>query len=107
MSQKEVLRGIMSNILKLFCEGKSWASYKPFSPAKLTIVISGSADGTNRPWRVKNGTEMCVFNCGVDIFYVTISRDKGTIIALGDKFLARKLIKLQVVRTMIKKIVSS
>ncbi|KAH3801715.1 hypothetical protein DPMN_155376 [Dreissena polymorpha] len=50
---------------------------------------------------------MCVFNCGVDIFYVTISRDKGTIIALGDKFLARKLIKLQVVRTMIKKIVSS
>ncbi|XP_052814372.1 uncharacterized protein LOC128241470 isoform X5 [Mya arenaria] len=71
------------------------------------IAVSGSADGTIRLWRVKNGTEMCVFNCGVDIFDVTMSRDKGTIVALGDKYGARKLIMLQVVRTKIKKIVSS
>lgn len=71
------------------------------------IVVSGSADGTIRLWRMKNGTEMCVFNCGVDIFNVNMSRDKGTIVALGDKFGARKLIMLQVVRTKIKKIVSS
>ncbi|XP_053386148.1 uncharacterized protein LOC123539409 isoform X3 [Mercenaria mercenaria] len=71
------------------------------------IVVSGSADGTIRLWRMKNGTEMCTFNCGVDIFYVTMSRDKGTIVALGDKYGARKLIMLQVVRTKIKKIVSS
>ncbi|KAH3783419.1 hypothetical protein DPMN_161356 [Dreissena polymorpha] len=38
-SQKEVLRVTMSNILKLFCEGKSWASYKPFYPAKLTVLV--------------------------------------------------------------------
>jgi len=56
---------------------------------------------------MKNGTEMCVFNCGVDIFNVNMSHDKGTIVALGDKFGARKLIMLQVVRTKIKKIVSS
>ncbi|KAH3775739.1 hypothetical protein DPMN_177145 [Dreissena polymorpha] len=37
-SQKEVLRVIMSNILKLFCQGKSWESYKPFYPAKLTVL---------------------------------------------------------------------
>lgn len=71
------------------------------------IVVSGSSDGTIRLWRMKNGTEMCVFNCGVDIFFVTMSPDKGTIVALGDKFGARKLIMLQVVRTKIKKIVSS
>ena len=71
------------------------------------IIVSGSSDGTIRLWRMKNGTEMCVFNCGVDIFHVTMSRDKGTIVALGDKFGARKLIMLQVVRTKIKKIVSS
>lgn len=71
------------------------------------IVVSGSSDGTIRLWRMKNGTEMCVFNCGVDIFFVTMSHDKGTIVALGDKYGARKLIMLQVVRTKIKKIVSS
>ena len=36
-----------------------------------------------------------------------MSRDKGTIVALGDKFGTRKLIMLQVVRTKIKKIISS
>ncbi|WAR10900.1 PKWA-like protein [Mya arenaria] len=71
------------------------------------IAVSGSADGTIRLWHVKNGTETCVFNCGVDIFYVTMSRDKGTIVALGDKYGARKLIMLQVVRSKIKMIVSS
>ncbi|KAH3752072.1 hypothetical protein DPMN_186682 [Dreissena polymorpha] len=64
-------------------------------------------DGTIRLWLAKNGTEMCVFNCGVDIFYVTMSLDKDTIVAIGDQFLARKLIMLQVVRTKIKKNVSS
>ncbi|KAH3783411.1 hypothetical protein DPMN_161348 [Dreissena polymorpha] len=24
---------------KLFCQGKSWASYKPFYPAKLTVLV--------------------------------------------------------------------
>ncbi|KAH3875690.1 hypothetical protein DPMN_038964 [Dreissena polymorpha] len=38
-SQTEVLRVIMSNILKLFCQGKSWTSYKPFYPAKLTVLV--------------------------------------------------------------------
>ncbi|KAH3851968.1 hypothetical protein DPMN_094456 [Dreissena polymorpha] len=38
-SQKEVLRVIMSNILKLFCQGKSWTSHKPFYPAKLTVLV--------------------------------------------------------------------
>jgi len=71
------------------------------------IAVSGSSDGTIRLWRMKNGSEMCVFQCGVDIFYVTMSRDKGTIVALGDMHGARKLIMLQVVRTKIKKIVSS
>ncbi|KAH3883097.1 hypothetical protein DPMN_007047 [Dreissena polymorpha] len=38
-SQKEVKRVIMSNILKLFCQGKSWTSYKSFYPAKLTVLV--------------------------------------------------------------------
>ena len=41
----------------------------------------------------------CVFQCGFDIFYVTMSRDKDTVVAIGDMHGAQKLIMLQVVRT--------
>ncbi|XP_052079469.1 uncharacterized protein LOC127717737 isoform X2 [Mytilus californianus] len=67
------------------------------------IIVSGSKDGTIRLWRTKNGSEICAFNTGVDVFNVTMSQDKGTIVALGDKFGARKLIMLQVVRTKIRR----
>ena len=65
--------------------------------------MSGSRDGTIRLWRLRNGQEICAFNAGVDVFYITMSRDKGTIVALGDKFGARKLIMLQVVRSKVKR----
>jgi hypothetical protein len=71
------------------------------------IVVSGSRDRTIRLWRLKTGTEICSFNAGVDIFHVTMSRDKATIVALGDKTGARKLIMLQVVRTKVRRQVSS
>ncbi|XP_055869522.1 uncharacterized protein LOC106070898 isoform X3 [Biomphalaria glabrata] len=67
------------------------------------IVVSGSRDGTIRLWRLKSGQEICAFNAGVDVFYITMSQDKGTIVALGDKFGARKLIMLQVVRSKVKR----
>lgn len=56
---------------------------------------------------MKNGSEICAFSTAVDVFYVTMSHDKGTIVALGDKFGARKLIMLQVVRTKIRRTVTS
>lgn len=56
---------------------------------------------------MKNGMEICAFSTGVDIFHATMSHDKGTIVALGDKFGARKLIMLQVVRTKIRRQISS
>lgn len=71
------------------------------------IVVSGSRDGSIRLWRLKSGSEICTFKTGVDVFYVTMSHDKGTIVALGDKFGARKLIMLQVVRTKIRRQISS
>ncbi|XP_076459006.1 uncharacterized protein LOC143292527 isoform X2 [Babylonia areolata] len=71
------------------------------------IIVSGSRDKTIRLWRLKNGSEICNFNAGVDIFHVTMSRDKSTIVALGDKTGARKLIMLQVVRTKVRRQVSS
>ncbi|KAL5005761.1 hypothetical protein ScPMuIL_016919 [Solemya velum] len=71
------------------------------------IVVSGSRDGTIRLWRTKNGQEICLFKTGVDIFFVTMSHDKSTIVALGDKFGARKLIMLQVVRTKIRRQLSA
>ncbi|CAL1547650.1 unnamed protein product [Lymnaea stagnalis] len=67
------------------------------------IVVSGSRDITIRLWRLKTGQEICAFNAGVDVFYITMSKDKGTIVALGDKFGARKLIMLQVVRSKVKR----
>lgn len=65
--------------------------------------MSGSRDGTIRLWQLRNGKEVCSFNAGVDVFYITMSHDKETIVALGDKFGARKLIMLQVVRTKVKR----
>ncbi|KAH3752076.1 hypothetical protein DPMN_186686 [Dreissena polymorpha] len=47
------------------------------------IVVSGYAEGMIRLWRVKNGTEISVFNCGVDILYVTMSRDKAPSLPLA------------------------
>lgn len=69
--------------------------------------MSGSRDKTIRLWRLKSGSEICSFNAGVDIFHVTMSRDKSTIVALGDKLGARKLIMLQVVRTKVRRQISS
>lgn len=71
------------------------------------IVVSGGKDASIRLWRMKNGSEICAFSTAVDVFYVTMSHDKGTIVALGDKFGARKLIMLQVVRTKIRRTVTS
>ncbi|KAK6166927.1 hypothetical protein SNE40_023527 [Patella caerulea] len=67
------------------------------------IVVSGSRDGTIRLWQLRNGKQICSFNAGVDVFYITMSQDKSTIVALGDKFGARKLIMLQVVRTKVRR----
>ncbi|KAH3873655.1 hypothetical protein DPMN_036892 [Dreissena polymorpha] len=39
-SQSAVLRVIMGNILKLFCQGKSWASHTPFYRSTLTVFVS-------------------------------------------------------------------
>ncbi|XP_056012893.1 uncharacterized protein LOC125678424 isoform X7 [Ostrea edulis] len=71
------------------------------------IVVSGGKDASIRLWRMKNGSEICAFSTAVDVFYVTMSHDKGTIVALGDKFGARKLIMLQVVRTKIRRTVTT
>ena len=67
------------------------------------IVVSGSRDGNIRLWKLRTAQEICAFNAGVDVFYITMSQDKGTIVALGDKFGARKLIMLQVVRSKVKR----
>ncbi|OWF43128.1 uncharacterized protein LOC110460116 [Mizuhopecten yessoensis] len=67
------------------------------------IVVSGSRDGSIRLWRLEDGSEICAFATGIDVFYVTMSHDRGTIVALGDKYSARKLIMLQVVHTKIRK----
>ncbi|XP_033728353.1 uncharacterized protein LOC117317613 [Pecten maximus] len=71
------------------------------------IVVSGSRDGSIRLWRLEDGSEICAFSTGIDVFYVTMSHDRGTIVALGDKYSARKLIMLQVVHTKIRKAVVS
>ena len=71
------------------------------------VVVSGSRDGTIRLWRLRRGAEICAYPTGVDIFFVTMSHDKGTIVALGDKFGSRKLIMLQVVRTRTRRLLSA
>lgn len=37
------------------------------------------------------------FNATMDIFHARFSKDKKTVVALGDKFGARKLIMLQII----------
>ena len=49
-------------------------------------------------WRVADGTAVAAIDAGVDVFRVLISNNKKTVVALADKFAARKLIMLQVVR---------
>ncbi|XP_069108101.1 uncharacterized protein [Argopecten irradians] len=71
------------------------------------IVVSGSRDGSIRLWRLEDGSEICAFSTGIDVFFVTMSQDRGTIVALGDKYSARKLIMLQVVHTKIRKAIVS
>lgn len=66
------------------------------------MIGSGSRDGTIRLWRLQQGTQICSFNVGVDIFSVQMSPDKRTIISLADRFGARKLIMLQIVHTKVK-----
>ena len=49
-------------------------------------------------WRVADGTAVAAIDAGVDVFRVLISNNKKTVVALADKFGARKLIMLQVRR---------
>lgn len=58
-------------------------------------------------WRMSDGTAVAAIDAGVDIFRVLISNNKKTVVALADKFAARKLIMLQVMRTKTKSISSS
>jgi len=58
-------------------------------------------------WRVADGTPVAAIDAGVDVFRVLISNNKKTVVALGDKFAARKLIMLQVVRRKTKTSTSS
>uniref|UniRef100_A0A0L8FK86 Uncharacterized protein n=2 Tax=Octopus bimaculoides TaxID=37653 RepID=A0A0L8FK86_OCTBM len=67
------------------------------------MIASGSQDGTIRLWRTQTGSQICAFNTNMDVFFVTMSKDNSTIVALGDKFGARKLIMLQVVRSKVRK----
>ncbi|ESO09508.1 hypothetical protein HELRODRAFT_109714 [Helobdella robusta] len=66
------------------------------------LVVSGSRDQTIRLWRVEDGGLMASIQTGIDIFRVMLSNNKKTVVALADKFGARKLVMLQVVRTKIK-----
>ena len=63
------------------------------------IIVSGSRDGTLRLWRLATASPICVYNTGVDVFSARMSSNKRTIVALGDKYGARKLIMLRVVVT--------
>jgi len=58
-------------------------------------------------WRVSDGTAVAAIDAGVDVFRVLISNNKKTVVALADKFAARKLIMLQVVRRKTKTSTSS
>jgi len=63
------------------------------------ILTSGSKDGTIRLWKLSEGTQICQFFTGVDVYHVRMSKSKKTIVALGDKYGSRKLIMLQLVRS--------
>ena len=71
------------------------------------LAVSGSRDHTIRMWRVADGTAVAAIDAGVDVFRVLISNNKKTVVALADKFAARKLIMLQVVRRKTKTSTSS
>ena len=71
------------------------------------LAVSGSRDHTIRMWRVSDGTAVAAIDAGVDVFRVLISNNKKTVVALADKFAARKLIMLQVVRRKTKTSTSS
>jgi len=60
------------------------------------LAVSGSRDHTIRMWRVADGSPVAAIDAGVDVFRVLISNNKKTVVALADKFAARKLIMLQV-----------
>ena len=60
------------------------------------MAVSGSRDHTIRMWRVSDGSAVAAIDAGVDVFRVLISNNKKTVVALADKFGARKLIMLQV-----------
>jgi len=62
-----------------------------------SIIVSGSQDGTIKLWRLRNGNQITSFNATMDIFHARFSKDKKTVVALGDKYGARKLIMLQIV----------
>jgi len=56
---------------------------------------------------MSDGVAVAAIDAGVDIFKVLISNNKKTVVALADKFAARKLVMLQVVRSKTKSLASS
>lgn len=66
------------------------------------LIASGSRDCTIRLWRLEDGAPVAAINSGVDVFKVLLSNNKKTVVALADKYGARKLIMLQIVRTKVR-----
>lgn len=66
------------------------------------LVVSGSRDCTIRLWRLDDGVPVAAIDAGVDVFKVLLSNNKKTVVALADKYGARKLIMLQIVRTKVR-----
>ena len=83
----------MTTVLQVWCCAVS---------ADDDMLVSGSRDGSIRLWRLQTGQHVCSFNTGHDIFSLKMSRDKRTIVALGDREGVRKLIMLRVVVTKVR-----
>lgn len=63
------------------------------------MVVSGSWDGSIRVWRMKDGSQMCIFTSNIEVLQVKLSRDKRAIVGLGERNGHRKLIMMQIVRS--------
>jgi len=55
-----------------------------------------------RLWRLDDGVPVAAIDAGVDVFKVLLSNNKKTVVALADKYGARKLVMLQIVRTKVR-----
>jgi len=47
---------------------------------------------------VRDGIQVAAISAGVDVFRVLLSNDQRTIVALADRYAARKLVMLSVMR---------